>query len=65
MVADFKSFSKTNITNTSKSMMIVLYSHKVVAWWQILNNSQKQTTNTSNTIMIVLQSYKVVAWWQI
>ena len=64
MVAGFGPMFKTKITNASNTIMIVLYSYKVVAWWQFLRHSEKNLANAINIVMIVLHSYKVVAWWQ-
>ena len=44
MVAGFKGLLKTNITNISNSVTIVLLSYNVVAWWQDLGIFKKQTS---------------------
>ena len=36
MVADFGLLFRTNITNASNCILIVLWSDKGVAWWQVL-----------------------------
>ena len=43
MVAGFGLLFKTNITNASITIVIALWYHKVVAWWQVLGYCSKQT----------------------
>ena len=44
LVAGFGLLFKTNITNVSNTIVIVLWYYKVVAWWQVLGHCLKQAS---------------------
>ena len=45
MVAGFGPLFKTDITHSSNTLMVVLWSDKMVVWWQVLIIFKNDPTN--------------------